>query len=520
LRSENPAALPRTPASSVQRLVFGAYALGWPLVPILAHAALPAGPTWLPLALTVALGVAGFVVWPVRTLALFVAFLMFVDTIELAAGDRISLTDEILVPLFAAITLAREWRRVRSMVRPIRDGAVLAFVLAGVASSLLHGVAPTIWVPGLALVIKGMAIFYVAMMLEIGLDDLRWVGRLFLGLGIVVLLAGFVELVAPGLFAMTGLLPAVARAGLPAIKSLFYHPQLFGWFCAVVALQLVAHHVVFRRPWMLVLSLVFSVGTILSARRRSIVALVAGLAAGIGSEFILSRVELPPRLRRWLPSTIGIIVLGIAFLPALTGLYTMTIENYVKPGSGGVGIPGAPPPSVEDTPARVALYTVAVQIARDDFPLGAGLGRYGSWISREQYSDLYRTYGLDRVFGLSPSNPQFITDTFWPEVLGETGVIGLIAYAVFLVSLGFGLWRALAAVVGSRPIVHAFVLGMVLIFVQSLVESIASAIFNSPSQAFLVMGGIGAAIGLSLREGEAASGATAVSGPTLDPSST
>lgn len=513
--------MPAQPAPSVaHRISFGVYAVAWLAVPILAHGLVPAGPTWLPLGLTVALAVGGFIVWPVRTLALFIAFMIFVDTIELAAGDQISLTDEILVPIFAAITLARQRQRIRSAVRPIRDGAVVTFVIAGIASSLLNGVPATVWVPGLALVVKGMAIFYVAMMLEISLHDLRWACGLFLGLGIVVLIAGFIELAMPGVFALTGLLPAVARAGLPAIKSLFYHPQLFGWFCAVIALQLVAHHVVFRRPWMLALSLVFSVGTILSARRRSIVALVAGLAAGIGSEFFLSRVELPRRLRRWLPSTIGIVILGIAFLPALSGLYTLTIENYVKSGAGGIGGPGSTPQLVEDAPARIALYTVSVQIARDEFPFGAGLGRYGSWISREHYSDLYRTYGLDRVFGLSPSNPQFITDTFWPEVLGETGAVGLLAYVVFLATLAVGLWRSLATA-GSRPIVHAFVLGMLLIFAQSLVESIASAIFNSPSQAFLVMGGIGAAVGLSARDpGSPSDASPAGAGATFDPVST
>jgi O-antigen ligase len=39
---------------------------------------------------------------------------------------------------------------------------------------------------------------------------------------------------------------------------------------------------------------------------------------------------------------------------------------------------------------------------------------------------------------MSPTYTEFIMDTFWPQVLGETGVVGLVGYAAAL----FAMFRA------------------------------------------------------------------------------
>ena len=59
------------------------------------------------------------------------------------------------------------------------------------------------------------------------------------------------------------------------------------------------------------------------------------------------------------------------------------------------------PGETENTQARVALYKTSVLVGRDYFPLGAGLGRYGSWLSREHYSPLYVAYDLSDIRGLA-----------------------------------------------------------------------------------------------------------------------
>jgi len=85
-----------------------------------------------------------------------------------------------------------------------------------------------------------------------------------------------------------------------------------------------------------------------------------------------------------------------------------------------------------ETTARAKLYTTSTQIARDDFPLGAGFGRFATYASHLYYSPVYQQYGLNNVYGLSRKYPDFIDDTSWPGVIGETGYGG---FAIFVVGL-------------------------------------------------------------------------------------
>jgi hypothetical protein len=478
------------------------FAVAFFVAPVAIAGLIPAAIGWAPLAVVVALALGGFVVWPARTIVVFALFVLFVDTIRLWAGGSVKLADEIIVPAMGLITLIVRRRVVLSRLSLPREAAAVTLGLAAVISSLLNGVGPIVLMQGLDLLGKGLTMFYVALLLDVSRADIRWAAKVVLLAGVVILATGAVELVAPTVLAGLGLTPSVARAGLPAIKSLFYHPQLFGWFCAFVALYLFAHHAVLGRRWFLVLGLLFSIGTILSARRRSIVALGVGLAAGIVVDASRGREAMARRLRQWAPSTIGIVVLAIAFLPAFAALYELTIVVYVVPAvSGGppvdtTGGGGVLPTEAEEAPARIALYIGSAEIARDHFPFGAGLGRYGSWISREQYSSLYHEYGLDMIHGLSRANPQFITDTFWPQVLGETGIVGAVAYVLFLGVVGIQLWQ-----VARRrlpPDLAAVAIGTAMVFAQTLVESLASAIFNSPSQVYLVMIAIGGTMACAL----------------------
>ena len=87
--------------------------------------------------------------------------------------------------------------------------------------------------------------------------------------------------------------------------------------------------------------------------------------------------------------------------------------------------------------ARGHLYRTGIKIAVDYFPLGSGFGTFGSYISRLYYSPIYFQYGINNVWGLSPSMPLYIADTYWAMVLGENGFIGLaliimILYFIFI----------------------------------------------------------------------------------------
>jgi len=82
--------------------------------------------------------------------------------------------------------------------------------------------------------------------------------------------------------------------------------------------------------------------------------------------------------------------------------------------------------------ARAQLTKKSFEIARDHFPVGVGFGTYGSHASGKYYSNIYYTYRLNTVYGLSKSNSRFVADAFWPMVLGQFGYAGLLAYCFIM----------------------------------------------------------------------------------------
>lgn len=83
--------------------------------------------------------------------------------------------------------------------------------------------------------------------------------------------------------------------------------------------------------------------------------------------------------------------------------------------------------------ARVVLYLRSIDVLKDFFPLGAGFGSYACFASSKYYSPLYYKYEMDRVYGLEP-DPQygnFVADTYYPSIIGEFGVPGIVLLFCF-----------------------------------------------------------------------------------------
>lgn len=87
---------------------------------------------------------------------------------------------------------------------------------------------------------------------------------------------------------------------------------------------------------------------------------------------------------------------------------------------------------MNDETARNSLLIQSFAIAKDHFPLGGGFATYASYFSSVNYSILYVKYGLNNIYGLTYLNPKFISDSFWPMIIGQFGFIGLISYIYIL----------------------------------------------------------------------------------------
>lgn len=83
--------------------------------------------------------------------------------------------------------------------------------------------------------------------------------------------------------------------------------------------------------------------------------------------------------------------------------------------------------------ARAMLTLASPFVAWDHAPFGSGWGTFGSAFSADPYSPVYGMYRMAGIWGLSPSYPAFVSDTYWPMVLAECGYFGFAALLGVLV---------------------------------------------------------------------------------------
>lgn len=81
--------------------------------------------------------------------------------------------------------------------------------------------------------------------------------------------------------------------------------------------------------------------------------------------------------------------------------------------------------------ARPLTYKTGMEIMFKDYiPFGSGLGSFGTAAAAKEYSPLYYDYQLNNVGGLTPENPMFLADAFYPT-LAEFGIVGLFFFLWF-----------------------------------------------------------------------------------------
>ena len=81
--------------------------------------------------------------------------------------------------------------------------------------------------------------------------------------------------------------------------------------------------------------------------------------------------------------------------------------------------------------ARPETYKTGLLIMKDYFPFGSGLGTFASAAAAKEYSPLYYKYEIDDIWGLTPENPMFLADTFYPIVYSQFGFFGVLMFLWF-----------------------------------------------------------------------------------------
>jgi O-antigen ligase len=355
----------------------------------------------------------------------------------------------------------------------------LAFGLAALASAVVNGVPPVQAVAGAAFTLDAVAFFYLARM--VGFD----VRQTLIAIGAFIGLMALAALVALGQAVLTpelfGLYALQGRFGeIYRLASFFGDPNVFA-----ALLSAAAPFVLFGAPglrtrrgrwWALALAALLVLALWLSFSRGGWLGAVVGFGLAAA---ILDRRAL----------AIGV----------LLGVATFALA-WVMPRDllGGAG---ERPDLVRSTWGRVdtigggrdlrILFVInSIPMVIDHAALGVGPGMYGGAAADIFGTDVYAEYDTDELF-INPA--QRTVDNFWLHLLGETGVIGLIAFAGTVAAPLLGVVRgALAAQWGRRVLLSGIAAAVIALSVNGLTTMLLEA--NSVAFLFWFLLGIGSVL--------------------------
>lgn len=81
---------------------------------------------------------------------------------------------------------------------------------------------------------------------------------------------------------------------------------------------------------------------------------------------------------------------------------------------------------------RAVLTSLSITVMRDHFPIGTGFGTFASSAAEKYYSAVYQIYDLAYLCRFDGGWRGFLSDTFWPIIIGQGSILGLIAFVVTL----------------------------------------------------------------------------------------
>jgi hypothetical protein len=170
-----------------------------------------------------------------------------------------------------------------------------------------------------------------------------------------------------------------------------------------------------------------------------------------------------------------LILLGTIFLIVFVAWEKVElyfVQNLVDSGSED---------NQRDLLARFVLYATSIDIFKDYFPFGSGLASFATHASGAYYSDIYVQYGIEKVWGISKTEWDFIADTYYPS-LAQFGIVGVFLYFLFW----FHIIRKTFLYFLKSKIAKYFVISL-LITGYILIENIADASFTSNRGFFMMM---------------------------------
>jgi len=324
--------------------------------------------------------------------------------------------------------------------------------VCGLASSLVAHGGATVTAEGAWLGLKVWTLIAIALCIQWRPADVSRIFSVFRRVGICVALIGIVDYFTHGgvaaILHTNVLTNGVVTYRSDSISAIFATPGEYSLCMSLMFGVTLASYATMRQRRDLAAALLFAVAVAFSFRLKGALSIGAAMA-----------VVTMCKSRRRRGNFAGLVALFV-----ILGAGLVTFEGNVISRQFNTYTAGA-----SDANARGLLYQASEKIAVQHFPFGVGFGRFGSFASSQPYSTVYDQYGLSGVWGLSRPHPQFISDTSWPSVLGETGAVGLLCFFGGIMALGCAAYaRFRRGPIDREPITLALLCAIAVLLVDSL----------------------------------------------------
>lgn len=373
---------------------------------------------------------------------------------SVAFNGKFDSLDEILTLNLLTILIFRYF--IKGHKLPLFSYIILASLMIGFLSSVLSNRSIVVSFEELLLFLKGWTLGIVLSTIKYEVISLKkLILRIAKFISIIILIGSLLQQVIPGWayeFNVGSGLQVDSRWGMTALVSFYSHPGVLAQVSGLAAIVIMTLHRSKKVDLLTFLALTDVFICILTFRRRSITALILILIVLLFLKASINRLVL---LSLFIPFVSIFLVQTYNFLSNATSELT---GAYLDLGM---------------RQARTALYLVAPQVANDYFPLGSGLGTFGTYISSKHYSDVYVEYGLSGIWGLRAQDT-FITDTFWPAVIAELGWIGFILFSVSIIVVTR--YQIKSYYLSSTPVTELFLCSC-LVSIYLLIDSVAAPTF-------------------------------------------
>lgn len=362
--------------------------------------------------------------------------------------------DEVLALAMIVCFVLRTARRMRvERSDMLVIGLLAALLVFGFVCNMTSGVPrPTSAILQDAFtVIKVFACYLGAKYLFLGRDDCREILGWSASVARLIVIAGVACLPLAHL-GLLDMLSSSTRMGMRCFEFIYGSPGMLSQYCVLLTTVLLADLGGKRLAWKrlcLVLDLLLWAST-LRTRAFVMIALILFLA------LVVFRPGLRERFR---PGSVMRRISSPLFLVPAAGVTLAVAADQVEHYFG------------ELSSARSYLLDGGVHIFVDYLPLGTGFATYGTETARTYYSPLYTEYGVNAHWALVEGGSE-LTDTFWPAIMAQFGLVGLLMYVPALLAMLYQVVKGCSS--GRGPLLAA-----VSFVAYTLIASTATGVYFS-----------------------------------------